>query len=381
MERMTSRKVTGPNGFLASGASFFPIEQSQDGSGRLGRFDMYFHVRDAAMFDGGAQYTPRMLDFSAVQGPIDIPLERINPDFASGFGFQDRGSVGCDVASTAPMYPSVTQVPDLGTGHLVSLYDTTPKYPIGPRILLDQTDGGPTMVEGGCYLEDPIPLPSEVMPQPIVGVGIPSTQDVNWLQGGAIGPQFPSIGSELIPHARPSELGNEYVPFIMDDVAHANSNLSSDHQEINLDKAPPYHAKLDAHTEDDVRFLGPKKAHVGRRRSVPPRRSRKRLSLDHGIKRAQSKGARTQIQGTQVFDANFKLKPTRMKRRFSEGEKERIALVRKAGACRECRRMKRKVLICREISPSTRRLTHEHSASMLWRRPQQRHRATNLKDQ
>ena len=337
MERMISQTVAGSNGILASQPTSFPPGQTQAGPGQLGSFDMSFIDCDSTMFDGGAQYTPD-LDFSAVQGPVGCPT---HPDFPSELEFHEPRIAIWDAGNMAPVYARPNQVPVLATGHHMSQYNITPRYPDDLGIMSEEIDGGPSTVEGDCHLKDTVPRSSEVMSQMTAGTGIRPFQNIDWEKGGAFPPEVPCIGSELKPQARPSELGDEYVSFRLDDVENANSNLLSDHQTMNFDKPLTNHPKPNA--RDDVRLLGPKQACIGRRRSVPHRRLRKLSSQDQGNKHPQSKGTRTQIAGTQVFDVNMKIKPTRTKRRFSEGEKERIALVRKAGACRECRRMKRKV--------------------------------------
>ena len=328
------------------------------------------------MFDGGSQFTPA-LDVSAVQEPIGPPTYS---DFSSGFEFDGPETANWNPGSVAQVYANATQTLDVAPGPLISQHDIAQGYLNNPRIILEKTEGRPTVLEGDCHLEDPIAHGSEVTSQITAGAGIQSIHDIGWAQGGTINPQLPCIGSGLKPHARPSELGDEYVSIRLDDVGNANSNLSSDRQAMDVETPAAYNTKPSAHIGNDGKNLVPKKGRIERRRSVPHRRLRKRSSLDQGAKHPQCIGTRTQIVGTQVFDANMKIKPSRTRRRFSEGEKERIALVRKAGACRECRRMKRKVHIHKDFSQSIGRLTCGRSAIMLWQRPQQRHQVTTIPD-
>lgn len=307
----------------------------------------------ATTVNGGSQNAPEMV-FQTIQWPPESPMDYAYPGCFDRFQIQEPGNVSGDLSDMDPI-PSVprfwnfdmsaNQISDPGRGHLMSLYDLPPRDQGIPRLFVNQTDRVPATMERNCHSADQPLVSREVMFGLTATAGNSTTQNINWLQGPqAVNQQSKNIGSGLVPHARPSGLGNEYVSYILDHARCTDPKLLPDHQAKGFNNTLAHRPKPNNTVADTRRLLRPKGTCLGRRKSVPRCPPRKRSSVDQGIDHIHLFQERTQIAGTQVFDTNMKTKPSRKKRRFSEGEKERIARVRKIGACSECRPKKRRVL-------------------------------------
>ena len=353
MECVISQRVVGPND--GHGSPVIPLYRMKPHniSYQHDDFDMsLLNCPSPTTVDHGPQYTPEM-EFSTIQGQMEFPMGYMYPGHPSGWRIQEPRSPCWNARSMAPLPSpqwfcglemSAIQVQDWGTSHLMSEYEIPPGYMDVPRMLLDQTDRERPVMDGSCDSTNPTPVSREVMSRLTTGAGNSTIQYINWVEGSRLSnPQLPYNWSGLKPHAPPSGLGNEYVYHKLGCARNADLKLLLDHQAKGFNNHLAHRPKPNTRITDIENSLNWNQAHLERRKSVPHRRLRKRSSVDHQAIQSGFTQARSQLAGTQVFDANMKIQPSRKKRRFSEGEKGRIARVRKAGACGECRVKKRRV--------------------------------------
>lgn len=355
-----------------------PLVKPQNCPCLLGDFHLCFiHRASSTTVDGGIQYTSET-EFPTDQWSNGCPTDYIYSVCPSEGHIQEYGSTASNLESVVLVPPpprscsfdmNTNPVPDQGRAHLMSGYELQLSgLPLGhqysPRVLLDQTDIQPYILEGNCQLTDPRLVRSEVVFQLTTDAGNPVTESSDLLQGPTVETQFPHIGSGLKPHARPFGLGNEYVPHELAYASRTDSNLLSDFDVKGYKENLAHRAKVNPLTEDIGTFLRSNPPHLGRRRSMPHRGSRKISSVDQGVSHTHSLQGGANVPRIQVFDANMKIK-FRKKRRFSEGEKERIARRRKLGACGECRLKKRRVRHIHRNSALNCELTRGHSAIMI----------------
>lgn len=335
MERVNSMRITSPTDVLVSS---FCRGKPQDINCQLDDFDMNsMNSASVTTVNGGSQNAP----------DIELPMSRWPPEsfrdypypgYFDDFQIQEPGNAAFDGDM------GTNQIADPERGHLMSVYNLPPRDHDVPRILLDQTDKVPPIMERDCHLTEQPLISREVMFGVKATAGNTTTQNIDWLQGHqAVNQASQYIVSGLKPHVRPCGLGNEYVPYTLDHARCTDLKLLPDHQATGFNNNLAHWPNTNDSIADTKEFLRPNGTNLGRRKSVPHRRLRKLSSVDQGIHHFQLAQERTQIAGTQVFDTNMKIKPGRKKRRFSEGEKERIARVRKIGACQECRLKKRRV--------------------------------------
>ncbi len=353
MERMTSQSATSPSNVLSPAPHFRQGKPQNspcqlDVSGAVSK-----DYTSLTTVGGGAQYTPEM-EFPTNPWPMDSPMGYLYTGGCNGYQIEEAGNAALEVGSMDQVHSqprvwsvgmSTDQVSDSGIGPLTSDYDLIPGERGVPRISMDQTEEVQPSMEEVCHSTDQTPMSSEVM-FALTTANCNPAQNVDLLQGSqAAKRQFLYVGSGLKPHARPSGLGNEYVSYTGDHAKDTNSKLLPDHQAKAFNNNLAYRPKPNDGIFDTREFLCPTNTYLGRRRSVPRRRLKKLSSMDQRIDHTQLVQERIQMAGTQVFDANMRVKPGRRKRRFSDGEKEHIRRVRKIGACPECRLKKRKVCL------------------------------------
>ena len=358
MERDISQGAARPNRVPGPLYTSPPQIKPQYCPCQLGNFPLCFsHRASSTTVDGGMRYTPET-KFPTNQWPNEFATNYKYSACPSEGHTQEYRSAASNLENVeenvalAPLPPrscsfdmSSNPFPDLGIAHLIpgcelQLPDLPSGYRNAPGALSDQIDIQPPILEENCQLMDP--GHSESMFQLSADAGNPITESVDLLQRPTARKQFPHIGSGLKPHARPFGLGNEYVPHKLAHARRTDSSSLSDFDINGYYENLAHRPKDKALTEVVGTFLRPNPGHRGRRRSMPSNRSRKLSSVDQGISHTHSIQRGPDIPRVQVFDANMKVK-FRKKRRFSEGEKERIARVRKIGACGDCRLKKRRV--------------------------------------
>lgn len=319
MERMFPQ-MTSPTEFLVSP---FGQEEPQDSERKLHEFDMDFMNSASATTNyGGLQDAPDW-ELSMTQWLPELFTDYVYTDCRYGCQIEDPGNASSDLSDMGPAPPIYQDV---------------------PRIVLDQADRVRPFTETDGHLMDQTPVSGEVISELTATAGNSMTQDIDWLQGRpAANQQSQYFGSGLKPHAHPSGLGNEYVSNTLDHARCTDLKLLPDHQANGFHNHFAHRPKPDDIIADSRDLLRSNGSNLGRRKSVPHHRLRKLSSVDQGTNHVPIFQERTQTAGIQVFDTNMKIKPGRKKRRFSEGEKERIGRVRKVGACSECRLKKRRV--------------------------------------
>lgn len=347
MERIIPQ-ITGPTELLA-----FPFRQEelQDSERKLHEFD-FLNSASVTTNNGGLQNAPDS-DFSRTQWLPEFSTDYIYTDCRDGCQTEDPGHTSFDLSDMGPPPPhprffgvdmGASQPSDPERLHLMLTYNGPPIYQDVPRILLDQADRVRPIVETDGRLTDQMPVSGDVISELTATGGHSMTHNINWLQGHPpANQQAQYFGEGLKPHARPSGLGNEYVSNTLDHARGTDLKFLPDHQANGFHNHLAYRSKHDDLIPGSGDLLPSNGSNLGRRKSVPHSRLRKLSVVDQGTNHVPISQQTTQSARIQVFDSNMKIKPGRKKRRFSEGEKERIGRVRKVGACSECRLKKRRV--------------------------------------